>query len=244
MRFQKTLAFIILDLFKKAGTASSRFNFSLNPVVLTPPNWSGTAPSAPTSMIFYKKENKTSNFRKIVSFVPILFAILINATNLHADAKSWTGNVSNQWDNASNWSPTSLPSSGDDITISTVASGRYPILSTGTYCIAILKIQSPGTLTINNGTLNVNDEITIENGGILNQNGGVLSTQNIELETGGQYNQVSGVLKINKKFKNEGSFISTGGTVEFTGSGNSGSDFASGTTQFFNQKNSSKLASG
>ena len=234
MKIQKTLAFLILGLFKKAGTASSRFNFSPNPTFLTPSNWSGTAPSASTSMIFYKNENKTSSFRKIVSFVPILFAILINATSLHADAKSWTGNVSNQWENASNWSPASLPSIGDDITISTVASGRYPILSTGTYTIATLKIQSPGTLTINNGTLNVNNHITIENGGTLNQNGGVLSTQNIELETGGTYNQVSGVLKISKKLENKGSFIATGGTVEFTGSGDIGSDFASGTTQFFN----------
>ena len=91
-------------------------------------------------------------------------------------------------------------------------------------------------MTINGGNLNVNNQITIENGGTIIQSNGVLSTQNIEIKGGGSYNQTGGELIVGKKFTNKGSFIASGGTVEFTGSGDGGSDFASGTTQFFNVK--------
>jgi len=185
-------------------------------------------------MIFNKNENKTSSFRKIASIVPILFAILINTTSLHAGAKTWTGSNSTDWTDVSNWKPASLPNGSDDITIPSVTSGNYPILSSESYDIKTLKIKSSSTLIINSETLNVSSQITIENGGILTQNNGLVTTVNILINSTGVYNQSAGTLRVNKKFINKGTFISTGGTVQFTGSGNGASDFAFGTTQFFN----------
>jgi hypothetical protein len=234
MRFQNTLAFLILDFFKKAGPAYSRIKLSPNHIFLTPPNLSGTAPSTSAPMIFYKNENKSSSLRKIIPFVPILIAILINATSLQAGAKTWTGSSSTDWEEASNWSPASLPSSNDNITIKNVASENYPILSSGSYDIATLNIKSTATLTINNGTLNVSKQINVKNGGTLTHNDGLLTTLKILIQSTGIYNQLGGTLKSNKKLKNEGTFTSTGGTVQFTGSGDGGSDFATGSTQFFN----------
>jgi hypothetical protein len=227
MRPSRRLAFLILDLLKKADSFSSRFNFSPNLLFYTPSNLSGTVQS-------------TSSFSKIVPFLFILSIILINATSLHAGAKTWTGSSSTDWGEASNWSPASLPNSADDITIPNVASGNYPILSTGSYDIKTLKIKSTATFTIDDGTLNVINQITIENGGTLTQTGGLITTENILINSTGVYIQLGGTLKINKKFTNKGTFDATagevhlGGSVQFTGSGDGGSDFATGSTQFFN----------
>jgi hypothetical protein len=172
-------------------------------------------------------------FTGTLAFI-FFISILFFSNQSLAGAKSWTGNVNTDWNNAGNWTPSSSPLSNDDITISNVESGRFPILTSGTFFIATLKIQSPALLTLNGGTLNVSNQITIENGGVISQIDGLLTTQNIELKPGGTYNQSGGELQISKKFVNKGSFNSVGGIVNFTGSGDGGSDFASGNTQFHN----------
>jgi hypothetical protein len=173
-------------------------------------------------------------FQNKLAFLTLLLILLSGISVSFAGAKTWTGSISTDWGNSSNWRPASLPSSGDDITIPSITSGNYPTLSSGMYNIATLKIKSSATLTINDGTLNVSNQIKIENGGTLAQNNGLLTTGNILIKSTGIHYQLGGKLKINKKLKNEGTFTSTGGTVQFTGSGDGGSDFATGSTQFFN----------
>ena len=65
--------------------------------------------------------------------------------------KLWTGNVSTDWNNASNWSPTQLPGVSDDVTIGTA--GNNPTLSGGGIAHN-LTINSGATLAIiGDGTL-------------------------------------------------------------------------------------------
>ncbi|MCG6912719.1 T9SS type A sorting domain-containing protein [bacterium BMS3Abin03] len=189
---------------------------------------------ANTTLSTSKTICKSSRLSNLFSLVPVLVVILIGTATLHAGSKTWTGKVSNQWEDARNWKPSSLPQLGDKITISNVKSGLYPILSEGTYNVGSLNIKSEGVFTINDGTLNIYNEITIEEGGTLNHFGGILSTEDIELKHGGMYNETSNVLMVNDKFKNKGTYTSTGGTIHFIGSSNGKSDFSNGTTQFFN----------
>lgn len=201
-----SLAALILDWFKKTHTAFS-----------------------PSKSIY-----KTSGFRNIFSLVPVVAIILISTTTLQADTKTWTGDVSNQWEDASNWSPSGSPHFWDIVTISAVKSDRYPVLSEGTNYVFSLRIESNGVLTVNNGTFIILGTLTIESDGTLNHDGGVISTRNIELSNSGRYSETSGITMVSRKFINEGTYISTGGTIQFIGNGNGESDFSTGTTQFFN----------
>ena len=201
-----SLAALILDWFKKTHTAFS-----------------------PSKTIY-----KTSGFRNIFSFIPVLAITLISTTTLQAGFKTWTGNVSDKWEDARNWQPEITPEYWDVVIISEVKSDRYPVLSEGTYHIAYLRIGSHSELTVNSGELEVLSIIAIEDNATLIHNGGILSTRNIELKRDGKYTEASDVLIVSRSFSNKGTYVSTGGTIHFTGDDNSSTDFSKGTTQFFN----------
>jgi hypothetical protein len=145
----------------------------------------------------------------------MLFA-MIYISSANSAARTWTGNVSTDWGTAGNWSPASVPGSGDDPTIPTSPlGGRFPIVSAN-YAANNLLIQAGATLTQTSGNFILHD-ITIAFG-----------------TTSGSYEQISGILQIDHDWKNSGVFNSTGGTVQFTGNAGGGATFATGKNQFFN----------
>src|SRR5262249_20891561 len=93
--------------------------------------------------------------------------------------KTWSGATSTDWATASNWTPANQPAAGDDVTIpANVASGNYPVVSTGTAnAKTITMAAGPGTaptLTISGGTLTVANTLTLTNGTVT-VSGGTLS---------------------------------------------------------------------
>ncbi|WP_170117991.1 choice-of-anchor D domain-containing protein [Flavobacterium araucananum] len=84
----------------------------------------------------------------------ILYALLICliSQNIFAQTKNWTGATNTDWNTASNWSPSGVPTSSDYVTI---ANGTLnPVLST--------------TTTVTNVQLNNNKSLTISSTGRLN----------------------------------------------------------------------------
>jgi hypothetical protein len=94
-------------------------------------------------------------------------------------ANTWEGDVSNDWNNASNWSNNAVPVASDLVVIPQVSSPNvYPLISGASTSVSSLTIESNAILTvsgdaslsvsgdlINDGTMNVNS------GGVLLQTG-------------------------------------------------------------------------
>ena len=74
-------------------------------------------------------------------------------------AKTWTGTTSTAWSTNANWSPASVPTPMDDVTIpSTVASNRMPTISTS---VNAKSVTNNGTITMTSaGTLNTYGDVT------------------------------------------------------------------------------------
>ena len=82
-----------------------------------------------------KKIQKQSGFRKIIKtyvlFIPLIL-ISLSFQNTLAATKTWTGSINTNWADAGNWSPASLPTTTDEITIPTSPSGgNMPTISSG-----------------------------------------------------------------------------------------------------------------
>jgi hypothetical protein len=159
--------------------------------------------------------------RIILSWGPKLITVLIFL--LLADytfaASTWTGNISTDWGNPSNWSGTAPNSNTPDLDIvipSSPIGGRFPILSKRTFSIKKLTIEAGATLTQTGGYLTLNDDLFIAPG-----------------PPPGEYNQSNGTIQMTKDWKNEGIFNASGGTVRFSPSANGGA-FENGSNQFFN----------
>ena len=164
----------------------------------------------------FSERKKDSNFHhKIITFTLSLFVIIASFTISSLAATEWTGNTSSDWGESTNWNGTPPGPSTTDVDI-LIKSGlsTYPVLSSGTYSIKGLSIESGATLTQSGGTLTVNDDFNLSSG-----------------SPGGVYNQSGGTLQLKKSFKNDGAFNSTGGTVQFSAGANSGN--FDGTNQFF-----------
>ena len=168
--------------------------------------------------IFRKEENKILRVPKI--FTPtllILSIILLSGSLASFAATTWTGNTSTDWGDATNWdgTPPGPATSNLDIEIpDSPSSGRYPVLSTGTYSIRRLVIKSGATFTQDGGYLTINDRLKIES-----------------VSPPGEYNQTDGTLQIKGEWRNEGIFDATGGTVRFSPPADLG--VFDGSNQFF-----------
>jgi hypothetical protein len=68
-------------------------------------------------------------------------------------AQTWTGSISNDWNNANNWSPTAIPGTTSNVIIpGTVASNRWPVLA-GNVTINTLATNYGSQLDVNGYTL-------------------------------------------------------------------------------------------
>lgn len=74
---------------------------------------------------------------------------------------AWTGNVSNEWNNAANWCQGLVPSSEYDVTIS--ASDNNPVINSGIAYAKTLTVEAGASLTVVSGaTLSVEGSIQID----------------------------------------------------------------------------------
>ena len=93
-----------------------------------------------------------STFTKNRIFSLLIFTtvFLFSIANMEAATKTWTGAAGSEWNIASNWSPSGVPSSGDDVIIPVVA--NMPTISSGTVSLRKLTISAGVTLTQTGGT--------------------------------------------------------------------------------------------
>jgi hypothetical protein len=109
-------------------------------------------------------------------------------------ANTWEGDVSNDWNNASNWSNNAVPASSDLVVIPQLTSPNvYPVISGASTSVSSLTIESNAILTISgNASLSVSGDLT--NDGTMNVNsGGVL------LQTGSSTASGSGTYNIQRQ---------------------------------------------
>jgi len=95
----------------------------------------------------------------------LLLLIGISAVDARANICTWTGVTNSDWNTASNWSPATVPGSGDDVQIGIVAfnSANQPAVSGALQCASVtFGPQQPVTLTINTGgSLVVSGAVTL-----------------------------------------------------------------------------------
>ena len=89
-----------------------------------------------------------------------LVAAVLAAPRAHAVARTWTGAVNTQWNNAGNWSPAGTPTTADDLTVNTAATIRN---TNGASAVAgSLSIGAAVTILRNgNRTLTVTNAVTV-----------------------------------------------------------------------------------
>ena len=123
----------------------------------------------------------------------ILFLLLSQLAN--AVVKTWTGASSTDWNTAGNWSASGVPGSGDDVIIPTTPSGgRMPTISSGTFTISTLTIQTGATLTQTGGTLSVIGGATSITGTYNQSAGTFLSDIAVTVNSGGSISQSGGLI--------------------------------------------------
>jgi len=161
-------------------------------------------------------------------------SFLIGAASI---VKTWTGDTSTDWHTASNWSPASVPGSGEDCLIP-AGRPRYPILlgTTEAYCEGTLTVE-PGAQIVDGPVGALHAETAIISGTVQVLNGsyfdidsaasvrpgGLLVLQNGDIGmmfySGGTLN-VNGTVRVTGTFPIYGSIepanllINTGGLVE------------------------------
>jgi hypothetical protein len=166
-------------------------------------------------------ESSKKRIKIFPAFILCLLLIMIyGQQNIFAAARTWTGNVSTDWADASNWTPAGIPGTGDDITIPTAPTGgRMPTISSDTAATKKLIIQTGATLTQTGGQLTTSDAITIS--GTFDQQGGTfLTTSNVTVTSSGQINQSGfGIIHLSANLANTPTSKLTidGGTVNAAG---------------------------
>lgn len=144
--------------------------------------------------------------------VLILFPFILSAqTN-----KTWTGSTSTNWRTASNWSPSGVPASTDNITIPNVTNDPIidTTLSAGTLTLTSGASLNIGTFTFTTSGLVSLNTATLSNGKLVSNGGlsAINSTVDVLLTTSGNTVTLTG-----STFK-ETSYISkTGSTSMFCG---------------------------
>ncbi|WP_293686499.1 Ig-like domain-containing protein, partial [Spirosoma sp. 48-14] len=113
-------------------------------------------------------------------YVILLFLGFGYSNLLFATDKYWTGATNNDWNTASNWNPSGVPSSTERVYIYSTANN--PVIYSGTNATSLVALVSGSgvTLTINSGGTHTG-QIAVEDGGLITNNG----TANIQAVGGG-----------------------------------------------------------
>jgi hypothetical protein len=171
------------------------------------------------------------------SFILLFYFLIVSAvTTVNGATKTWIG-TNSTWGTSSNWSPSGVPATADDVVIAFTSGGNYPIISS-TITVESLTVNATAFLTVNTGAnlsiasfLNVNGTLTI-NDGIIDQ--GTDHGGGDDFYGTGTVNMYNGTFKVGHDFRAYGTFNGTGGLVNFTGNGGGNAWKGTGTTQFYN----------
>ena len=133
-------------------------------------------------------------------------------------AITWNGSVSTEWNTAGNWSSSSVPASGDDVTIpANVASGRYPVVSTAAANAKTLTLATgagtPPSLTVSANTLTVAGNFTV-NAGTVTHSGGTIAVTAGAVSITGTLDESAGTLLSSVILT-----VNNGGNVNVSGTG-------------------------
>ena len=186
-----------------------------------------------------QKQIKYSSILKL--FVVLIFLLSIEFA--FAGDITWNGSTNTGWNLGANWDGGNVPASGDNAIIPTGLTS-YPIVTSGTIDIKHINITGTGSLTIKGGTVNASGKLEFLNTtapfGTVTQSGGTLNVNDLQFTGAGTFiqneNDGTSLLTVAQDYKNNGSgtFNSTGGTIQFTGSGVGEADFSNGINQFYN----------
>ena len=105
-----------------------------------------------------------TSFNRLVAAICIAMIFVLNSTTSFAGNYTWTGNSSKNWDNASNWSPSGVPTTNDTVTIGT---GNDTLQINANTTINRLVI-SGRTLNLNGYELQVSQRASLNGGKIYN----------------------------------------------------------------------------
>jgi hypothetical protein len=130
--------------------------------------------------------------------------VVISTTSAFAVTKTWNGSTSNAWSTASNWAPSGVPATGDDVIIPANLS-RYPSTS-GAVTIRNFTING-GDIQLNGNDFTVTNNFIVNNGTIqsassevdaddIDLNGGEFKIQGDKLVLGNDLTIDGGILTI------------------------------------------------
>ena len=238
----RTLVVIILLASQLANAATKTWTGATNSDWNTGSNWGGSAPAAgdianiPGGLTNYPIVNNTVT----------ITTININSSGSGATLTVTTGGFLTASGLITVNANGSFIINGGTAKAAGVTSSNIINISGGTLLSTVnLILNSGATLTQSDGLIHMatstgtdpTDNLIINSGATLNQSGGTLYIKDYAAG-GGTFNQTgsTALFKIFRDWKpGTGSvFNSTAGTVQFSGSGGAGPDFASGTSQFSN----------
>jgi len=118
----------------------------------------------------------------LISFCLSFFIILITTDDGFCQTKIWTGATDTQWNTGTNWNPSGVPTTSDDVTIQNVT--KKPVIKSDAVCKS-LTISNSATLTIGaSGSLTLSGSFT--------NNGSFDSTNKTVTFTGSDNASISG----------------------------------------------------
>jgi len=218
-----------------SGTTSTDWNVATNWTGGAVPA-SGDTANIPGGLARYPNINNTVN----------ISSILVNSAGTGATVTVSSGGVLTASGLITVNASGSFIQTGGTATLEGITSAGVVNVSAGTLTSTVnLILNSGAVMTQSGGTIhlatntstNPTDNIVIASGATLNQSGGTLYTKDYPASAG-TFNQTgsTALFKVFHDWKpGTGSvFNSTAGTVQFTGSGGGGPDFATGSRQFSN----------
>jgi len=114
-----------------------------------------------------------------------------------------------------------------------VSNGGAFIQSGGTVATTDdIKIRDAASYTLSGGTVSTNRNLELFDTGTFIQSGGTITIlKDFSANAQSTYTQTNGLMQIDEAWKNSGTFSSSGGTVQFIGTGLS--NYSNGTNQFY-----------
>ncbi|PAU93289.1 hypothetical protein CK503_12770 [Aliifodinibius salipaludis] len=100
-------------------------------------------------------------------------------TEVHAQTKTWTGNIDSEWHKAGNWTPNGVPGPSNDVQIRPNNGNPYPIITEQNVTVVSIQVTNydGGELTVSGGrTLTITDGLTFaDTGTLFIQEGGAVN---------------------------------------------------------------------
>ena len=120
------------------------------------------------------------------TIVLVLISLLFS-TAAYSGTKTWYGTANTNWNNASNWTNSSLPEADDEVIIPACSpGGKMPVISTGNIHFKKLTIEHGGTLLQTGGTIIPGEKFLVS--GSFIQEGGIITSENyLVISSGGSF---------------------------------------------------------